>query len=152
MSVVEIRPALETDLADIQSCARKAYAKYVRRMGREPAPIHADFASQVAKGCVDVATCEARFAGYVVFYPEDDHVHLENIAVLPEYSGRGVGKRMLLHVERAARESGYEAVELYTNEAMTENLTMYPKIGYVEVGRRREAGFNRVFFRKQVRG
>lgn len=150
MSIVQIRSAVEADLADIQSCARKAYAKYAGRMDREPAPMHADFASQIGKGCVDVATCESRFAGYVVFYPEGDHVHLENVAVLPEYSGRGVGKRLIEHVERATRTAGYEAVELYTNEAMAENLAMYPKLGYDEVGRRREAGFSRVFFRKQV--
>lgn len=150
MSSAEIRSALETDLADIQACARKAYGKYVLRMGGEPAPMHADFASQIAEGCVDVATCESRFAGYVVFYPEGDHIHLENVAVLPEYSGRGIGKHLIEHVECAAREAGYEAVELYTNEAMTENLAMYPKIGYIEVDRRRQSGFNRVFFRKQV--
>ncbi|WP_277809714.1 GNAT family N-acetyltransferase [Chromohalobacter canadensis] len=150
MPFIDIRPALETDLADIQSCARRAYAKYIGRMEREPAPMQADFSSQIAEGCVDVATCESQFVGYVVFYPEGDHLHLENIAVLPEYSGRGVGKRLIEYVEHAAKEAGYEAVELYTNEAMTENLAMYPKIGYIEVGRRRESGFNRVFFRKQV--
>lgn len=81
---------------------------------------------------------------------EGDHVHLENVAVLPEYSGRGVGTRLIAHVERATREAGYHAVELYTNEVMTENLAMYAKVGYVEIIRRRVAGFNRVFFRKEV--
>ncbi|WP_104205248.1 GNAT family N-acetyltransferase [Billgrantia saliphila] len=145
-----IRTALETDLAAIRSCAYKAYAKYVMRIGREPAPMHADFASQIESGRIDVAICESRIAGYVVFYPEGDYIHLENVAVLPEYSGRGIGKRLIEHVERTSSEAGYEAVELYTNEAMTENLAMYLKMGYVEVGRRREAGFNRVFFRKQI--
>ena len=150
MSPVNIRPALETDLADVQACARKAYAKYLERMNKKPAPMHADFASQIAKGFVVVATYESRFAGYVVFYPECDHVHLESVAVVPEYSGRGVGKRLIQHVENAAKESGYHAVELYTNEAMSENLAMYPKLGYTEVCRRCDAGFNRAFFRKQI--
>lgn len=35
-------------------------------------------------------------------------------------------------------------LHLYTNEKMTENLSIYPKLGYVEVGRRTENGFNRV--------
>ncbi|MFN3581324.1 MAG: GNAT family N-acetyltransferase [Pseudomonas sp.] len=150
MTAITIRPALETDLADIQSCARSAYAKYVERMNREPAPMHADFASQIAQGYVAVAACEEHLAGYVVFYYEGDHAHLENVAVSPEYQGRAVGRRLIEHVEQTARKAGYQAVELYTNEAMTENLAMYPRIGYIEVGRRREAGFNRVFFRKQM--
>lgn len=150
MIEIEIRPALPSDLADIQSCAQSAYAKYIERMGREPAPMHADFATQIVNGWVFVATGEAGLAGYVVFYFEGDHAHIENVAVLPEFSGNGIGKRLIEHAERVAKEAGYAAVELYTNEAMTENLAMYPKLGYIEVGRRREDGFNRVFFRKQV--
>lgn len=150
MSLVQIRPALGTDLADIQSCARKAYAMYVGRMDTEPAPMRADYSSLIAQGSVDLAICGSQFAGYAVFYPEGEHFHLENLGVLPEYRGCGIGRRLIEHVECAAKEAGYKAVELYTNEAMTENLALYPRIGYVEIDRRREAGFNRVFFRKQL--
>lgn len=149
---IEIRPALETDLTDIQLCARNAYAKYIERMKRDPAPIHADFASLIAKGNVDIAIRDSRFVGYVVFYHEGSCTHLENVAVLPGYSGMGVGKCLIEHVERTARDAGCGSIELYTNVAMTENLTMYPKLGYIEVDRRHEAGFDRVFFRKQVSG
>jgi hypothetical protein len=37
---------------------------------------------------------------------------------------------------------------LYTNAAMSENLALYPRLGYREVDRRRDAGFDRVFFAK----
>ncbi|WLD58726.1 GNAT family N-acetyltransferase [Salinispirillum sp. LH 10-3-1] len=150
MIEINIRPALPSDFVDIQSCAQSAYAKYVERMGREPAPMHADFATQIAHGWVVVAVCEAGLAGYIVFYFKNDHAHIENVAVSPEFSGHGIGKRLLEHAERAAQDVGCVAVELYTNEAMTENLAMYPKLGYIEVERRREDGFSRVFFRKQV--
>lgn len=52
MAPIEIRPALETDLENIQLCARKAYAPYIMRMDREPTPMHADFVGQIAKGQV----------------------------------------------------------------------------------------------------
>lgn len=151
MPLIDIRAALETDVPDIQSCARLAYSKYICRIGREPAPMHADFASLIDYGYIDVAILDSHFVGYVVFYPEGDHFHLENVAILPEYGGLGIGKRLIDHVERSAEEKGYEAVELYTNEAMTENLAMYPKLGYVRVECRHEAGFNRVYFRKQLK-
>lgn len=150
MFSVQIRPALETDLEDIRSCALKAYAKYIGRMGRQPAPMLADFQGQIRQGCIDIATLDSGFAGYVVFYPEGDHVHLESVAVRPDCSGLGIGRRLIRHVEHAAREEGYTAVELYTNELMTENLSMYPRLGYREVGRICQSGFNRVFFRKSV--
>lgn len=150
VSSVKIRKAVETDLPSIARCAQAAYAKYARRMGSEPAPMHADYAGQIAKGCIDVATSEARVVGYVVSYAQGRTFHLENVAVLPEYQGRGIGKRLMVHVERRAKKAGYGVVALYTNEAMTENRAMYPNAGYLEVGRRREEGFNRVFFRKRL--
>ena len=33
---------------------------------------------------------------------------------------------------------------------MTENLELYPRLGYREVDRREEDGFSRVFFRKRL--
>lgn len=43
---------------------------------------------------VYVALCNTSFAGYVVFYPQGDHYHLENLAVLPNRAGKGIGKRL----------------------------------------------------------
>lgn len=148
MSSIQIRAAVETDIKDIHQCAQQAYYKYVERMDREPAPMHADFTSRIASGCVSVATSQSVLVGYVVAYPEGNQFTLESVAVLPDHSGLGVGKLLIEHVEKFAKQAGYKTVELYTNEAMTENLTMYPKLGYVEVVRKRDSGFNRVFFSK----
>lgn len=52
--------------------------------------------------------------------------------------------------ENAARQRGMNVVHLYTNEKMTDNLAIYPKLGYVEVSRRTENGFNRVYFEKPL--
>ena len=49
-----------------------------------------------------------------------------------------------------ARRALLGSVYLCTHEKMTENLSMYPKLGYVEVGRRTENGFNRVYFEKTL--
>ena len=47
-------------------------------------------------------------------------------------------------------ELGFSEVRLYTNEAMTENLSFYPRHGYHETGRAVQEGFRRVFFSKTV--
>lgn len=145
-----IRLASIDDLQDVQSCARAAYSKYIGRIGQEPAPMVADFAIQIERGQVFVVLYQSSFAGYVVFYKERDHVQLENVAIVPSYSSMGIGKKLIEYVEQAALDMGKHAVELYTNEAMTENLAMYPKLGYVETGRKQQMGFNRVFFRKTL--
>jgi ribosomal protein S18 acetylase RimI-like enzyme len=147
---IQLRKAVSTDLRDVRSCAHVAYGRYIERIGKAPAPMHADFARQIEDGLVHVALRGSQFAGYVVFYPEGDHLHLEAVAVLPEHMGKGVGKALIGHVEQVARSEGLQAVELYTNEAMTENLSMYPKLGYTEMHRKRHEGFNRVFFRKSL--
>lgn len=146
----EIGKAEAAHLAEVRCCAWAAYEKYVKRIGREPAPMVADFASQIDAGRLWVATDDEEVAGYVVYYPRGDHMHLENIAVLPDRQGRGIGRALIAHVEEEARERGLAAVELYTNEKMTENLRLYPRLGYRETGRRSEDGFARVFFRKEV--
>jgi ribosomal protein S18 acetylase RimI-like enzyme len=149
-ATIELREAVSADLADIRSCAQLAYGKYIERIGKAPAPMNADFAEQIEQGLVYVATRARQFAGYVAFFPEGDHLHLDAVAVLPAHSGKGVGKALIGYVEQLARNQGLKAVELYTNEAMTENLAMYPKLGYRETHRKQDAGYNRVFFRKAV--
>jgi len=52
--------------------------------------------------------------------------------------------------QRLRRQLGLKRVSLYTNEHMYENLALYPRLGYVEVGRHSEHGFQRVFFVKEL--
>ncbi|RNF49954.1 hypothetical protein EBI00_10755 [Marinomonas hwangdonensis] len=54
MLPIDIRLASQADLAEIQICAKKAYEKYVVRIGREPAPMHADFAKLIDDGFISV--------------------------------------------------------------------------------------------------
>lgn len=146
-----IRRAEPDDEAPIRDCARQAYARYVPRIGREPAPMVADFTAQIAAGSVFVATdTRGAVEGFIVFHAEGRHVLLENVAVFPHAAGRGVGKALIAFCEGTARDGGFEAVRLYTNAAMTENLALYPSLGYVEVDRRTEDGFNRVYFEKPL--
>ena len=72
------------------------------------------------------------------------------MALHPDYQGKGLAVRLMKHVEEHARRRGLCAVELYTNVKMTENLTLYPHLGYQEIDRRTEDGFDRVFFRKNL--
>jgi GNAT superfamily N-acetyltransferase len=146
-----IRRATQADEAAVRACAENAYARYVAAIGRKPAPMVADFAAQIAAGEIYVATdAEDALQGFIVFFPQEDHMFLENVAVQPSASGRGIGKSLLQFCENEARRLGFGAVHLYTNEKMTDNLSIYSRLGYVEVDRRTEDGFNRVFFEKRL--
>lgn len=149
-SDIHIRLATIKDLPDIQRCVKLAYTTYIERMEQEPAPMRADFSQLISLHRVSVATIDQAFAGFVVFYERGDHIHLENVAVQPALSGHGIGRSLFAYVEQQAISKGFSKIELYTNEMMHENFGLYKHLGYVEIDRQEEDGFNRVFFSKTL--
>jgi ribosomal protein S18 acetylase RimI-like enzyme len=135
-------------VAAIEQVVRDAYAVYIPRIGRSPAPVDADYAALVAAGEVWVADHDGRPVGVLVIRTVGSELLLENVAVAPHAQGRGLGRSLIRFAEQRARATGLAAVVLYTNELMTENLRLYPALGYAETGRRSEHGFRRVFFRR----
>jgi ribosomal protein S18 acetylase RimI-like enzyme len=148
--VIGIRPATAADTDAVRSCVRDAYAHYVPRIGREPAPMKADYAALIESGEVWVATEEERVVGVLVLRARPTSLLLENVAVRPERQGRSIGRVLIAFAEQHAHELGLPEITLYTHGRMTENIRMYRKLGYVETERRAEAGYARVFFRKSI--
>ena len=147
---MNIRPGTVSDLEQIKACAEAAYEGYIDRIGKKPAPMVADFLSAIHAGHLWTLADQSGPKGFVVFYPRGDHMHLENLVVHPSMQGQGLGRKLIAFVEEAARSQNLNAVELYTNAKMVENLTYYPHLGYEQKGRRTEDGFDRVFFRKSL--
>jgi ribosomal protein S18 acetylase RimI-like enzyme len=142
-----IRPATMADAERLRSIARAAYAKYVPRIGREPPPMGADFAAHIADGAAVVIESDGVLLGYMIGWPEADAYFIDNIAVGPAAQGHGLGRALIEHAAGEARRLGLPALRLYTNAAMTENLAMYRRIGFVETHRAMEHGLNRVYMR-----
>ncbi|HEX5196604.1 MAG TPA: GNAT family N-acetyltransferase [Gaiellales bacterium] len=145
-----IRRAAAGDAAAAAAITSAAYRPYIERIGREPAPMSADFGALIAAGDVWVATDHDRVVGVLVLRVQETALLLESVAVDPAHQGHGIGRSLIDHAERVARDAGLGSVDLYTNAHMTENLRLYPSLGYDVVDRRREDGFDRVFFRKSV--
>jgi ribosomal protein S18 acetylase RimI-like enzyme len=145
-----LRPAEPDDRTAIEVVVEQAYTAYTERIGRRPAPMSADYAALIAEGAVTVAVADGIVVGVLVAQPSQDTLLLENVAVCPSAQGRGIGLALIAHAETMAGSQGFPAVTLYTNARMTENVVLYRSLGYVETDRRREDGFDRVFFRKAV--
>ena len=145
-----IRPAIEADAEAVAAIAQAAFEHYIPRIGVPPIPMLLDYPAAIRSGKVWVAINGAVVAGFVVLEDEPDALLLDVLAVSPAVQGRGIGSLLLAFVETEARTRGYTAISLYTNEAMTENLTYYPRHGYVETGRETVADRHRVFFRKDL--
>lgn len=147
----EIRPARPQDAPRLKEIALAAYGVYVERIGLEPAPMTADYDEAIASAEVSVATVDGEIAGYVVVRPGDREL-LENVAVAQGHQGQGIGRALIDHVEKRAKERGATYVELYTHELMTENRQLYARLGYQEFGFIVEDGFRRVLMEKRLAG
>ena len=108
-----------------------------------------DYAALVSKKRVHVLS-EDGIKGILVLIPEDRAMLLDNIAVDPDAQGRGYGRSLLEFAEQSALAAGCESIRLYTNEAMTENIALYSRIGYVETHRAEENGLRRVYMSKRL--
>ena len=146
----ELRPATAADAAGIGACVRAAYSPYIERIGQPPGPMLDDYDEVVRDHRAYVIEEGARIVGALVLIETRGGLLLDNVAVLPSRHGEGIGRRLLEHAETEARRLGYDHLDLYTHERMTENIGMYERIGYAEIDRRTEHGFARVYMRKRL--
>jgi len=145
-----IRPADVADLPAMTRIVADAYGDYTDRIGKPPGPMLDDYPSHVRHHTAWVVESDGAVSGLIVLLPAEDHLLLDNIAVDPARQGRGVGRALMGFAEREAVRRGYTELRLYTHEKMTENLAMYPALGWRETGRGEQAGYQRVFFAKRV--
>ncbi len=149
---LEIRRARPEDAAAVTEVVAVAYGLYVERLGRPPAPMLDDYAAVIRDHDVHVLVDGDRIAGLLVLIPQGQGLLLDNVAVHPDYQGRGWGRRLLALAEAEARRAGATFIWLYTNEKMTENLRLYACLGYVETERVTVRGYRRVHMRKDLPG
>jgi len=148
---VRLRPATPADVPRLTELVNAAYGHYVERLGGPPGPMTEDYSEVVRSFRVTVAEREGEIVGLIVLGIDEEGFFIHNVAVDPVDQGSGVGRALLEHGEAAAGREGFDAIDLYTHEKMTENLALYERIGYVEYDRRRlDDGMHLVFLRNQL--
>ncbi|MDL2403167.1 GNAT family N-acetyltransferase [Rhizobium mayense] len=125
-----LRTATMEDVQAIRSLTREAYSKWVPLIGREPLPMTADYAEAVRSHRIDLLDIDGALAALIEMIPQADHLLIENVAVLPAYQGRGLGRKLLAHAEDVATSLGHREIRLYTNKRFAENVQLYLKTGY----------------------
>jgi ribosomal protein S18 acetylase RimI-like enzyme len=145
-----LRRASAADLPAIKAIIDAAYAKYLTRMDKPPAPLLRDYGPSVADGTTWVTGSPV--TAVLTLYPRDDHLFVENIAIDPSAQGQGLGRALMSFAEQEAARQGYSRMTLVTHEVMTENQAIYARLGYTEVGRRAEDGYRRIYMEKPLPG
>lgn len=135
MSEPAIRRASDEDEARLGALQKRAYVKYVPRIGAEPQPMAEDAAGLLQAYEVWVVDgVEDGLAGALVLRQAPDHLLIWSVAVDPTQQGTGLGRRLLDFAEDQARQRGLTEIRLYTNAQFTENRTLYAHLGYAETG------------------
>src|SRR5229473_2917959 len=148
-----LRTARPEDRAAVEAIVNAAYSIYAERIGKPPGPMLDDYAGLIAAGVVSVLEePNCVIAAIIVLLPKPDHLLLDNIAVRPDRQGQGLGRRLIAFAESEAQRLGYAELRLYTHEKMTENIALYTRLGFAATGRRRQAGYDRVFMTKRLGG
>lgn len=146
---MHLRMAGIDDIQSIRKIADKAYHPYVAMLGKKPAPMVANFKKHVREDWVIVAERES-LLGYAILLLRGSSALLDNIAVDTGAQRQGVGKALIDHIEQHLIRLGHDHYELYTNAAMTENISWYERLGFVETRRIEENGFKRVYMQKRL--
>lgn len=145
-----IREARADDAPAIKSCVEAAYGKYVDRIGGPPGPMLDDYSDIILRHQAFVAEENGEIVGVLVLMKQDGGMLLDNVAVHPSRQGQGLGALLMARAEAEAISQGFDYLDLYTHEAMFENVELYLRSGYFETERRREKGYNRIYMRKHL--
>ena len=86
-----IRLATASDHAAMSKCVDRAYSKYIDRLGQKPATMLADYSRLIGQQIVYVIGSAPEIHVVMVLFREDNHMHLGNLAVDPDYQKRGLG-------------------------------------------------------------
>lgn len=146
-----IRRANPADRDAVEHIVNEAYAVYIDRIGKPPGPMLDDYGALIAAGTVHVLEPDDQpIAAIIVLLEKADHLLLDNIAVRRARQGQGLGRQLIAFAEEEARRQGFAEIRLYTHITMIENIALYTRLGFVETGRGRDGGYERVFMAKRL--
>lgn len=72
-----------------------------------------------------------KMMGACFYHPREHHVSLGIMGVDPDYSGRGIGRRLVNHILDFTREQGYRACRLVSSAINMDSFSLYNRAGFV---------------------
>lgn len=113
----------------------------------------ASLAAKAAGETCFVALADDRLVGCVFAAERADALYVGRLAVAPDAQGRGIGRRLMIAVERLARRLGKPALELEARVELAGNHAVFRHMGFVETAHTSHPGYGRptsITFRKRL--
>ena len=79
-------------------------------------------------------TSECRVAGFCAFWLVFDEIHINNLAILPEYRNRGMGTAILHRVLAEAKRLGARRATLEVRASNAGAKKLYERLGFYVAG------------------
>jgi ribosomal-protein-alanine N-acetyltransferase len=80
---------------------------------------------------------DQRMAGYIIYWQIRDEVQITNIALHPDFRGRGIGETVLTVILKEVRGKGATFVTLEVRSSNTPAVSLYRKLGFKVLGTRK---------------
>ena len=84
-----------------------------------------------------VRTGDCRVAGFCAFWLVFDEIHINNVAVRPQFRGQGIGTALMRHVLAEARRLGARRATLEVRSSNTDARRLYERLGFYVAATRR---------------
>lgn len=133
-----------------------AFRDYLRGIGRDGTDPRDWLPARLADGEVEVAEANGRLLGMAALSRNavDERLTVDLLAVDPVAQGCGIGRLLLSHAERLARQMGARSMHLHTVARYDHLVRLYEGAGFEAThhGPRPKGcdGHPRVFFRKRL--
>jgi ribosomal-protein-alanine N-acetyltransferase len=92
---------------------------------------------RVGYSCLTV-TMDAQVIGYGVMSVAVEECHILNICIHPDWQGQGLGQKLTSRLLKLGRQHGAESAFLEVRPSNGAALSLYERLGFVEVGRRKD--------------
>jgi GNAT superfamily N-acetyltransferase len=123
--------AAKGDLAEILALQKLAYRSEAEIYNNYAIPPLVQTLKELkgeAEGSIILKVVEdRRLVGSVRAYVKDGTCHIGRLIVHPDYRDRGIGKKLIIAVEKCFTGVRYE---LFTGHLSAKNLALYEKLGY----------------------
>ncbi len=133
-----LRNAVIGDAKALTECMHAAYGSYAARLnGVVLPPLTVNYEDEIRACPVWVAEADLTIIGGLILMPEEGWMTIANIAVHPQFQGKGVGRALMARAEAEAKAKALRlsVLRLATHVALTENVEFYNQLGWSETGR-----------------
>lgn len=128
--MTDVRRAQAGDRDALTALQQAAYARNAELLGATPIPLQADYAAILHDMEVWLAEDERGPAGALILQFREGDMLIWSIATHPRARGAGLGRRLLAHAERRARDENRSTIRLYTASVYTSNIDWYARCGF----------------------